>query len=53
MNFVENLADKKKPWGYIKFTHKDGKVHEFYSCTRENPILARETMKRINISNEI
>jgi hypothetical protein len=32
MNFVENLADKKKPWGYIKFTHKDGKVHEFYSC---------------------
>ena len=32
MNFVENLVDKKKPWGYIKFTHKDGKAHEFYSC---------------------
>ena len=32
MNFVENLADKKKPWGYIKFIHKDGKEHEFYSC---------------------
>jgi hypothetical protein len=32
MNFVENLVDKDKPWGYVKFIHKDGSVHEFYSC---------------------
>jgi hypothetical protein len=32
MNYVTQLANKKKPWGYVKFIHRDGKVHEFYSC---------------------
>ncbi len=32
MNYVTQLANKKKPWGYVKFIHRDGKIHEFYSC---------------------
>lgn len=29
---MKNLIDKNKPWGIIRFIHKDGKEHEFYSC---------------------
>lgn len=36
-----SLFDKKEPWGIIKFIHKDGKEHEFYTCVN---ILSRSRL---------
>ena len=30
-----SLTDTKKPWGVIRFIHKDGTEHEFYSAVNE------------------
>jgi hypothetical protein len=32
MNFSKTLIDESRPWGYIKFIHKDGEIHEFFSA---------------------
>lgn len=35
MKSDSNLIDKKKPWGIIRFIHKDNKEHCFYTAVNE------------------